>query len=320
VARASTPGPIFRGGAALAGAAIASALLLASRDSAAEGSKRQEGAWRCHEQVCQRETRSASRVSLEIRNGRAVAVWVVIEPRALGNLKALDPTPFTARIAPGEIRPAGSLAIVDATRPHSYQAAWQILAGDPDAVHDDRARYRMPFGGPAPITVSQGYDGGVTHTGLGANALDFPMPVGTPILAARDGTIVEVVDDQGARAVRSAEERSKLGGDADRAEHADREGGNRVVIEHADGTLALYAHLRRGGPARVGERVRPGEPIGFSGDTGLSTGPHLHFEVYAIRRDGQRHTIPVRFEDGTDAGFVPVAGRAYAPASISPDQ
>jgi murein DD-endopeptidase MepM/ murein hydrolase activator NlpD len=93
----------------------------------------------------------------------------------------------------------------------------------------------------------------------------------------------------------------------------DHEGDNRVVIEHVDGTFATYAHLRHGIPARVGQRVSSGEQIGLSGDTGFSTGPHLHFEVYRIRRDGKRETIPVRFWNGTKAGFPAQVGIPYEP-------
>ena len=93
----------------------------------------------------------------------------------------------------------------------------------------------------------------------------------------------------------------------------ENEGDNRVVIEHADGTFAIYAHLRQGGPARVGQRVESGDQIGLSGDTGFSTGPHLHFEVYKVRLDGQRQTLTVKFWNGTQAGFTALAGLEVEP-------
>jgi len=155
----------------------------------------------------------------------------------------------------------------------------------------------MPFGGSQPIRISQGYDGPFSHKGASAYALDFPMPWGTPILASRGGTIVEVIHDQVASGIRTGED----------------EGGNRVVIEHVDGTFSLYAHLHHGGLARVGQRVQSGDLIGLSGDTGFSTGPHLHFEVYKIRENGQRQSIPVQFWNGTKAGFTALAGLQYEP-------
>ena len=55
---------------------------------------------------------------------------------------------------------------------------------------------------------------------------------------------------------------------------------NAVEVLHADGTIATYAHLQNGAVVEVGQHVAPGERIGLSGDTGLSTGPHLHFMVW----------------------------------------
>ncbi|MFJ8014559.1 transglycosylase family protein [Streptomyces sp. NPDC096339] len=85
------------------------------------------------------------------------------------------------------------------------------------------------------------------HTGI-----DFAVPTGTPVRAAAAGTVVSA-GWQGAY-------------------------GNAVVIKHDDGRYSLSAHLSRAG-ASEGERVSAGEQIGTSGNTGNSTGPHLHFEV-----------------------------------------
>jgi len=58
--------------------------------------------------------------------------------------------------------------------------------------------------------------------------------------------------------------------------------GNYVVVSHANGTQTLYAHLSRN-DVRVGERVIQGQPLGAVGNTGRSTGPHLHFEIRGAR-------------------------------------
>lgn len=253
--------------------------------------------WTCRDEVCQRATRSGETLTLELQNRRNRPTWVVLDPLELSNVKSLRPSPALLELGPGETRTAGLLAIEDATKPFAYQANWKALSGNPGAVHDDRWHYRMPFGGSSSITISQGYDGPFTHKGLGAYALDFPMPLDTPVLAARGGTIVETVDERGAS------------GDPVGEYEVD----NRVVIEHADGTFAIYAHLRHGGPARIGDHVESGDLIGLSGDTGFSTGPHLHFEVFKIRGDGQRQTIPVKFWNGTAKGFTALAGVEYAP-------
>ena len=84
--------------------------------------------------------------------------------------------------------------------------------------------------------------------------LDFTSPVGTPIYATADG----VVSDAGFNA----------GGY-----------GNRVVINHGYGYETLYGHMYRI-KARVGQKIKRGEVIGYVGSTGKSTGPHCHYEVH----------------------------------------
>jgi murein DD-endopeptidase MepM/ murein hydrolase activator NlpD len=124
------------------------------------------------------------------------------------------------------------------------------------------------------------------------------MPSGTPVLAARSGVVVMVVDGNVASGLRKR--------DYDKA--------NKVDVLHADGTLATYAHLRHGVRVKPGERVSTGDLIGLSGDTGFSGGPHLHFMVWRRTVDLSWTSVPIRFHDGTAPGFVPSRGVAYAPA------
>ena len=63
-------------------------------------------------------------------------------------------------------------------------------------------------------------------------------------------------------------------------------GGNTLIIKHASDLYTVYYHLREESPLRKGERVRTGEYIGHSGNTGASTGAHLHWEVRKSRRWG----------------------------------
>ncbi|HMP93855.1 MAG TPA: M23 family metallopeptidase, partial [Phnomibacter sp.] len=86
------------------------------------------------------------------------------------------------------------------------------------------------------------------HTGL-----DFTAPSGTPIYATADGTVKEANFNDGGY-------------------------GNHVVINHGFGYESLYGHMVRI-KARAGQRVKRGEVIGWVGNTGKSTGPHLHYEV-----------------------------------------
>ena len=253
--------------------------------------------WTCREEICLRSHQRGEYLTIQARSNRKRPTWIVVDPVTLKNLKPLQATPFTVRAEPGAIHDAGVLAIRNPKRASHHELEWVALRGNPNAVHDDRWHYRMPFGGTTPRPISQGYNGRFSHKGLGAYALDFPMPWGTPILAARGGEIVEVINDMVASGIRTGEFESD----------------NRVIIEHRDGTFAVYAHLRHGGPARVGQIVKQGDLIGLSGDTGFSTGPHLHFAVFKIRRDGKRETLPVRFWNGTARGYTAVAGLIYKP-------
>lgn len=147
--------------------------------------------------------------------------------------------------APAEqtIRPAVSGVRARALR--AYGGA------DPAAgawIHPVEGRVSSPFG---PRRL-EGEAEARLHAGL-----DIAAPTGTPIRAARGGTVT----------------------------FAGRRGGygNTVVIEHGGGLSTLYAHAASIDVAE-GDRVRAGAPIATVGSTGRSTGPHLHFE---IRRDGE---------------------------------
>lgn len=103
------------------------------------------------------------------------------------------------------------------------------------------------------------------HVGPLKHAIDFIVPEGTPIYAARAGLVVFVKDS------------SKIGGTSKKfAAH-----GNMIQIWHKDGTFADYLHLKyKGAKVKPGQRVRQGQVIGYSGNTGWSAGPHLHFMVW----------------------------------------
>lgn len=145
-----------------------------------------------------------------------------------------------------------------------------------------RARYRLPFDPMVPRFVVQGPGGERSHHGSEHHAVDFLMPDGTEVRAARGGVVARVVDG------------FTEGGIAERFKGT----GNKVVVLHDDGTFAGYVHLSPGIPVEEGERVKPGERLGHSGRTGYTSGPHLHFAVYRRAADGSRESIPVRFGRG----------------------
>jgi murein DD-endopeptidase MepM/ murein hydrolase activator NlpD len=151
---------------------------------------------------------------------------------------------------------------------------------------DPRARYRLPFDREVPRFLSQGIGGRASHTGDLRYSFDFVMPVGTPVLCARNGRVVRVVDGF-----------SEAGLEAKYSELS-----NRVVVLHADGTFAEYLHLRSGIPVEPGDQLKHGDLIGYSGNTGYSSFPHLHLSVHRLQ-SGKTPSVPIRF--GRGRGFVP---------------
>lgn len=174
-----------------------------------------------------------------------------------------------------------------------YAYRYSSSPGDYRAQHDDNVRYRLPFPADRQFRIGQAFNGAFSHNDASNRfAVDVSMPEGTPVLAARDGVVMTVDNDF-------------YGNGLDMSKYGDR--ANNVRIEHADGTMAVYAHLQlESARVQVGEHVRAGRVLALSGDTGFSTGPHLHF---CVQRNANMQIIavPFLFTDGS-ADFTPEAG------------
>lgn len=230
------------------------------------------------------------------RNRGPAPVSVRLSLSAADNVSHDQPWPIFA-----VVRPYSELALArvrPAERERGYNFATEISyhPGNIHAIHDPQATYRLPFKDGHSVVVSQSSDGPLsTHDQADArHAVDFTTPENTPIVAARDGIVIE------------AEGRNKLGG-KDRVLLGLA---NRIRILHADDSIATYAHLAAHGVlVAVGQKVTAGAPIGYSGSTGYSSGPHLHFVVHELRRTGDSfasHAVPLRFHLGNPGqAFVP---------------
>lgn len=206
-------------------------------------------------------------------------VEVLLRATDGGTPRADPPLPTRALVPALERRLVARITAGSALRLHL-----DAVPGSPNARPRD-VEYLYPLGA-APLRISQGWGGWHSHRADEHRyAVDFAAPAGTPVLAARAGIVMQTVDDV----------RSSAAGDGDASEDTDSASRANVVrILHEDGTMALYAHLQTGGVrVRPGQRVRRGEIIGLSGDSGFSSGPHLHFAVHANR--GLRlHALPFR--------------------------
>lgn len=119
------------------------------------------------------------------------------------------------------------------------------------------------------------------HTGI-----DFTAPTGTPIYATGNGRVALV-------------------------ELGHRGYGNHVVVHHGFGYQSLYGHMSRV-KVRPGQLIRRGELIGYVGNSGLSSAPHLHYEI--IRGGKKINPINYFFNDLTEADYVAMREMAERPA------
>ena len=159
---------------------------------------------------------------------------------------------------------------------YNYQA--RAVLGDPAAVHRPEQPYAPPFAPGARFVIGQAFNGTFSHQHPQSQyAVDIALPLGTPVRAARAGVVMEVAGDF-------------LDGGTD-PKYQSR--ANAVRILHADGTMTVYAHLQPDS-IRVapGQAVRVGDWLANSGNTGFSTGPHLHF---AVQRNAGLELISVPF-------------------------
>ena len=166
----------------------------------------------------------------------------------------------------------------------NLEISQQFVIGSPSQVND--SELQIPFRGR--FRVSQGFEGGYSHHFPGNRyAIDMPMPEGTPVLAAKSGVVLDM----------------KMFFAGHSNDPADRARTNYIRLLHPDGTMTVYVHLRTASArVNIGQSVAAGEMIAESGNTGYSSGPHLHFAVQ--RNDGKRLVaIPFHFN-----GVIPTQG------------
>ena len=145
--------------------------------------------------------------------------------------------------------------------------------------------YTLPFAPGKNVFVVQGYESAFSHKG--SLAVDFKVKTGTSVYAARGGVVT------------GARDNSDVGG----LKPENLADGNYILIQHSDGSEAQYWHFRQDGVlVNSGDTVTTGQLIGYSGNTGYSAFPHLHFEVSGYKNDGGYGNLPTRFR--TQHGVV----------------
>jgi murein DD-endopeptidase MepM/ murein hydrolase activator NlpD len=204
-------------------------------------------------------------VELEPGQGRGASVQMLSATRTtIGALKRLE---------------VAKVRSISPLEPGEADFSYTAVIGDPAAVHDDRVIYAWPFPPSAVARLSQGPGGPTHHDRYSRYAIDLAVPEGTPVLAARAGVVVFL-------------ENRYFETGLDMAKYLTRS--NQVRILHDDGSMGSYGHLFPDSiDLEPGQRVEVGEQIGLSGNTGYSSGPHLHFVVLVHRNMGMV-SVPFR--------------------------
>lgn len=206
------------------------------------------------------ETRKhAAGETLLVRNDLFAPVDIELQLNGVENATGAPDKPIRWVLPPRSQIRLATLAPLDPDKPMKYTPRLRHALGDPRLVPKPY-RYPLPWQG-GPFRLTQAANGKYSHfTPKGRYAADIAMPEGTPIVAARGGVVVRVENSQTGR--------------------GNNPSGNYVRIIHDDGTMGVYLHLMKGSVSvREGQRVGTGMVIARSGNTGNSTGPHLHFVV-----------------------------------------
>lgn len=147
-------------------------------------------------------------------------------------------------------------------------------------IQYSRNIYGLPFKGkfkiaPAPFHYEKKWQ---------RYAVDFTLDLGTPIVSAQEGIVSRVIDG------------FNDGGHLERFLNKS----NLVIIEHDYGERSAYVHLQKGIKVNEGDTVKKGELLGYSGLSGYTSHPHLHYQTMANDSISHRGwmSIPTRFDFG----------------------
>ena len=196
------------------------------------------------------------------------------------NVTADPPLPARLVLAGQTEKRLLKIKATDPAKGFSFRLSYKQMIGPPINELPAEVDYFPPFPLGLQFPISQGFDNDVTHSKPpNQYAVDIVMPIGTPILAARGGTVMDMEDD--------------FHGAAQQERFLARS--NQIRILHADGTMAVYAHLQPNSlRVRLGAKINRGQWIANSGNTGFSNGPHLHF-VIQLNAGMTLESLPFRF-------------------------
>ncbi|PKM36573.1 MAG: peptidase M23, partial [Gammaproteobacteria bacterium HGW-Gammaproteobacteria-10] len=220
------------------------------------------------------------RPTYAIRNDYGGPVQVEVAFVEQENVLAEPALPHRFIVHPGLSKTLLEISEAQPQAGFRFTVTYRYAIGPPLTDYQSRHAYLLPFADGESFQITQGFEGEFSHTDPeNRYAVDIAMPVGTPIHAARSGVVMDVERDFFEGGVKPA-----YGQKA-----------NRIRILHDDGSMAVYAHLElEKTQVYPGLRVEAGQLIAYSGNTGFTTGPHLHFAVQ-INSDMALTSVPFVF-------------------------
>lgn len=175
--------------------------------------------------------------------------------------------------------------------------------GTPDGCKPDSTTYHLPWQCNVTYPTTQGFHGdicgsnGGDHTGIQDYSWDFGIPRHTRLLAVRGGTVTVAANVTGPGQNCYDGCTQPFGTTAFwQCCNACLNTSNHVNVAHGDGTVATYWHLDQV-TVHTGQIVAAGEMLGYTGTSGCSSGPHVHFQVMGNCPTGYCQSIPIVFDE-----------------------
>lgn len=214
------------------------------------------------------------------------------------NVRATPALPRKFVIQPGVSEPLFGLGAIDEYQGWRYALSYRYSLGEPSARHDAQAIYYPPIASYRKFQISQAFNGPFSHTDKqNKYAVDLAMPEGSEVHAARAGVVMSLENDY-------------YKGGTDKQAYKTR--ANSIRILHDDGSMAVYAHLQVDrAQVYAGMPVKAGQIIAYSGNTGYSSGPHLHFAVQ-VNQGMNLVAVPFKFSGRQGRLSEPKAGQWLA--------
>ena len=193
--------------------------------------------------------------------------------------------PQLISLLPKEQQFAFKICATNPAQTWNYDYTYNEEIGFSKSIHTGSGKYLLPFKSGETYIVTQGETGSFSHTGNFLYSIDFDL-LGTEFTAMRNGIVVFIKED------------SNEGG----ADKSFEDEANFIWVLHSDNSIAKYVHLQQNGAiVNLGDSVKAGDVLGYSGNTGYTSGPHLHVQVILPKGFDSEEKIPIRFNgiDGT---------------------